>query len=284
MAHLMFRARRGAAWQTALGLAALGTVAALTGAFLVGPMLKVKPPKAAARIANARPSINGAPMDEDSGDEQTPPRARPSARARQDGDDATDAKQRSEEPARKKATRELAQAKADADATDDDSGTAPGPRSRRRYDDSTAEGSDAGSGKSPREARTNARAVDASNDTSATQAKPEVSLREVGRHPRVENPHAVAGMRSSDSEAGGDEDKESGSSASLYRVRVGRYASREKADEVRARLTANGIPASVVQRGTGYTVQAGSYRVKENAERVADSLRQQDLHPEVSYR
>src|SRR5438270_14028926 len=97
MARLMLRTRQGAALQTALGLAALGTVAALTGSFLVGPMLKVKPPKPATKLASARSPAPGAAMDGDSGDEQTAPKARSTSRPKQDEDDDADSK-----PARKK--------------------------------------------------------------------------------------------------------------------------------------------------------------------------------------
>jgi cell division protein FtsN len=60
--------------------------------------------------------------------------------------------------------------------------------------------------------------------------------------------------------------------------------SKDAADEVRARLAGRGIPASVIQQGGSYTIQAGSYRLKENADHVVETLRQQQLKAEVNVR
>jgi cell division protein FtsN len=283
MARLMLR-RRGAAWQTALGLAALGTVAALTGAFLVGPMLKVKPPKPATKLAKAHAAAPGAAMDEDSGDEQTAPKARSAARSKQDDDDDADSKPARKKEAAQKSDADRERPSADADSADDDSGSAPAPTARRRHSDSTDESSDSSAKASETRApRKSAGDEDNPHARSVKRSRPEVSLREVDHAPHADNPHAVAARDASGSEDTGEE-RPAGAAPALYRIRVGRYHSKDQADEIRARLTARGIPASVVQHGTNYTVQAGSYRLKENAERVAATLRQQDLRPEVSYR
>jgi hypothetical protein len=69
----------------------------------------------------------------------------------------------------------------------------------------------------------------------------------------------------------------------LFRVRVGRVTSREEAEKLRDEVrTTVGIDAFLVRSGSGYRVQAGVYRDKVNAEKIASDLRTGNVRPEVT--
>jgi cell division protein FtsN len=69
----------------------------------------------------------------------------------------------------------------------------------------------------------------------------------------------------------------------LYRVRVGRYKTRDEADALREEVAkAAGVPASVVQIGEEYRLQVGAYRQKNYAERLARKLRSRNYQTDVS--
>ncbi len=71
--------------------------------------------------------------------------------------------------------------------------------------------------------------------------------------------------------------------SSLYRVRIGQYATREEAGRARAELSAkSGASLTVVPVDGGYRLQLGAYRRRENAEKAAGELRGKSLNPEIS--
>lgn len=67
----------------------------------------------------------------------------------------------------------------------------------------------------------------------------------------------------------------------VYRVRVGRYKSRDEADKVRQALAKEGRKPSVFLVGDTYRVQVGAFRSKTNAEKIAEGLRSRSYLTEV---
>ncbi|HEX2780658.1 MAG TPA: SPOR domain-containing protein [Gemmatimonadaceae bacterium] len=67
----------------------------------------------------------------------------------------------------------------------------------------------------------------------------------------------------------------------MYTVQVGAYPSRAAANEVRARLAANGYAARVVPRGKLFGVRVGRYAARADAERTVARLRGAKYAPMV---
>jgi cell division protein FtsN len=275
--------RRGGVVRAGLGLAALGTGAALVGAFVVGPMLKMKSAaKQEQKTADARAGTAVAPGARES---EEPPPTR-STQERPQLDETPTSTDRRAAPSRKKV--EVTPA-ADADQAPETTGRVerPVPPASATH----AEESHPGAQETRRPVtapRESARRVSSapSGDDDARQPR---SQRTAPTATMLAPPHdrgkARPNPRARDAAVESDNSSTpDGSVGPLYRVRAGRFATRAAADEVRASLAAGGIPSSVVRHGSGYTIQAGCYRIKENADRVAETLRQQQLTPEVMAR
>jgi cell division protein FtsN len=72
-------------------------------------------------------------------------------------------------------------------------------------------------------------------------------------------------------------------STPFFRVRLGRFSSRDEADRLRSEVERTGVgEVTIVRDGDAFAVQAGAYRARENAERVAAELRSRSFQPEVS--
>jgi DedD protein len=277
--------RRGGAVRTALGLAALGTGAALVGAFLVGPQLKTKAPKGDSRMASSRAGSPNAETSET--DEETRAPETSAAPATRDPGAKSHSKpgaKRSGKPERQPKAEDAGREEpAPEDADGEDAGPAPTRGSTSEKRSEAASGSRRVAG-ADRPHRVSGNGKDSSDDEDA--APPSRSTRSRPRDDGDEPPHATA-LRSGKSRRSSEETASTPDTAgegTLYRIRVGHYQSKAEADEVRARLAGSGIPASVVQQGKSFTIQAGSYRLKENADRVVDSLRQQQLKAEITTR
>lgn len=317
-----FPTRRGGAVQNALGLGALGTVAALVGAFVVGPMLKPDRKEAphrapAAAIADAQATRRSHLVSEDAAPLETP---------------------RHSKHARKPATEPAPEATADEQATGGDDSAADAPAASEKKVSRGERGADStASSDEPRADRRHAetrrseerRAADQPGDETA-EPDGSISVRET-THPRhsaakrqepaeearpeaaprrattpaespLKSPRAVTALKAGRTDesdtpktstsrkaavppAKSTPGSEPATSASaVYSVRTGHYASRTEADETRARLAATGIPATVIKGQDGYSVLAGSYRQKENVDRVVEILRQQKLPAEIHVR
>ena len=71
--------------------------------------------------------------------------------------------------------------------------------------------------------------------------------------------------------------------AKLYRVRVGKFESREDAEKLRDELKQTaGVTAFLVKVPDGYRVQTGAYKHRSNAEKIAGNLRSHSYRPQVT--
>jgi N-acetylmuramoyl-L-alanine amidase len=59
----------------------------------------------------------------------------------------------------------------------------------------------------------------------------------------------------------------------LYRVQVGAFSARERADGLAAALKQDGFQPYVIKEGGLYKVRAGAFRERRLAEQLADRLR-----------
>ncbi len=66
---------------------------------------------------------------------------------------------------------------------------------------------------------------------------------------------------------------QAGDTGALYRVQVGAFIGKDKAEARAAKLREGGFDAYVTQAGPLYRVQVGAFAVRENAERLAEQLR-----------
>jgi cell division protein FtsN len=107
--------------------------------------------------------------------------------------------------------------------------------------------------------------------------------RETPRKPRTNlKPEPAASVPVEHPESAPAAPDAEGAAQRVYRIRVGRFSSREEAEKVRAEVDrASGGGASVYKIGETYRVQVGAYRRKENADRVSAALRSRSLQPEV---
>lgn len=66
---------------------------------------------------------------------------------------------------------------------------------------------------------------------------------------------------------------QAGNTGALYRVQVGAFIGRDRAEARAAKLREEGFDAYVTQAGPLWRVQVGAFAVRENAERLATQLR-----------
>ncbi|NPV53336.1 MAG: SPOR domain-containing protein [Firmicutes bacterium] len=73
----------------------------------------------------------------------------------------------------------------------------------------------------------------------------------------------------------------SGETPVFYRVRVGSFDNKADAEELAARLGAEGYP-TYVNASPPYTVQVGAFQQKENADRLVEELRSKGYSPSIA--
>ncbi len=66
---------------------------------------------------------------------------------------------------------------------------------------------------------------------------------------------------------------QAGDTGALYRVQVGAFIGKDRAEARAAKLREEGFDAYVTQAGPLWRVQVGAFAVRENAERLAQQLR-----------
>jgi cell division protein FtsN len=263
-------ARRGGLPGTALGLAALGVAAALAGAFLIGPMLQTKtglPDAPRRRAANPAPGVT-----EDGSDRTT---RETTVAATHEPDEPEHEAEVAGAAGRRERQPEVAAAP----------GTDGGPEARRPTAATGPRGIPGEPGRRPAVEIVETRRRLAGGPGEAAAGSQPGAGETTAEHRRAGRPDVV-GLAGGTGTAAGERASEDSTAAEgqLFRVRAGRYSSQEEAEAIRARLAASGLPATVVRRNRDFSVQAGSYRIRENAERAAELLRQQQLQPEISER
>ena len=72
--------------------------------------------------------------------------------------------------------------------------------------------------------------------------------------------------------------------STVYRVRVGRYKTREEAEKVRDEINKSGAASAVFLVGDSYRVQIGAYTTRARADEVAAELKARNYASEVDER